>query len=165
MLKKNKQLTIKKLTEEIQTWKKKREAVILAHVYQAGQIQDIADFVGDSLYLSQQAAQTQAQVILFCGVQFMAETAAILSPKKIVLLPEMYAGCSMANMATVEEVKEKIKEIPQATVISYVNSFAAVKALSDYCCTSANASPPIKRSFSSRIRTWGSLPPPVAGAR
>ena len=139
MLKKNKQLTIKKLTEEIQTWKKKREAVILAHVYQAGQIQDIADFVGDSLYLSQQAAQTQAQVILFCGVQFMAETAAILSPKKIVLLPEMYAGCSMANMATVEEVKEKIKEIPQATVISYVNSFAAVKALSDYCCTSANA--------------------------
>ncbi len=139
MLQKTKKLTIKKSTEEIQTWKDKRKAVILAHVYQPGEIQDIADFIGDSLYLSQQAAQTKAEVILFCGVQFMAETAAILSPKKIVLLPEMHAGCSMADMATVEEVKKKIQEMPQATVISYVNSFAAVKALSDYCCTSANA--------------------------
>lgn len=139
MLQKTKQLTLKKLTEEIQTWKEKRKAVILAHVYQPGEIQDIADFIGDSLYLSQQAAQTQAQVILFCGVRFMAETAAILSPEKIVLLPEMQAGCSMADMATAEEVAKKIKVMPQATVISYVNSFAAVKALSDYCCTSANA--------------------------
>jgi len=139
MLQKTKQLTLKKLTEEMQTWKEKRKAVILAHVYQPGEIQDIADFIGDSLYLSQQAAQTKAEVILFCGVQFMAETAAILSPKKIVLLPEMHAGCSMADMATAEEVRKKIQEMPHATVISYVNSFASVKALSDYCCTSANA--------------------------
>ena len=139
MLKKTKQLTLKKLTEEIQTWKEKRKAVILAHVYQPGEIQDIADFIGDSLYLSQQAAQTKAEVILFCGVQFMAETAAILSPEKIVLLPEITAGCPLANMASAEEVKEKIKEMPDVTIISYVNSFAAVKALSDYCCTSANA--------------------------
>ena len=139
MLQKTKKLTIKKLTEEIQSWKEKRKAVILAHVYQPGEIQDIADFTGDSLYLSQQAAQTQAHVILFCGVQFMAETAAILSPEKIVLLPEITAGCPLANMASAEEVKEKIKEMPDVTIISYVNSFAAVKALSDYCCTSANA--------------------------
>jgi quinolinate synthase len=138
MLQKTKRLTLKKLAEEIQTWKEKRKAVILAHVYQPGEIQDIADFIGDSLYLSQQAVQTKAEVILFCGVQFMAETAAILSPKKIVLLPEMHASCSMANMATAKEVKKKIKEMPQVMVISYVNSFAAVKALSDYCCTSAN---------------------------
>ena len=139
MLQKTKKLTIKKLTEEIQSWKEKRKAVILAHVYQPGEIQDIVDFTGDSLYLSQQAAQTQAHVILFCGVQFMAETAAILSPEKIVLLLEITAGCPLANMASAEEVKEKIKEILEATIISYVNSFAAVKALSDYCCTFANA--------------------------
>jgi len=139
MLQKTKKFTIKKLTEEIQTWKDKRKAVILAHVYQPGEIQDIADFTGDSLFLSQQAAKTEAKVILFCGVKFMAETAAILSPEKIVLLPEITAGCPLANMASAEEVKEKIKEMPDVTIISYVNSFAAIKALSDYCCTSANA--------------------------
>jgi quinolinate synthase len=129
----------KNLVEEILAWKKKRKAVILAHVYQPAEIQDIADFIGDSLFLSQQAAQTDAEVIVFCGVYFMAETAAILSPEKIILLPEIKAGCPLANMAPPEKVKEKLKESPKAVIISYVNSFAAVKALSDYCCTSANA--------------------------
>jgi len=129
----------KNLVKEILSWKKKREAVILAHVYQTGEIQDIADFTGDSLFLSQQAARTKAKVIVFCGVQFMAETAAILSPEKIVLLPEIKAGCPLADMAPAEKVKSKIKELPEAIVISYVNSSAVVKSLSDYCCTSANA--------------------------
>ncbi|MFH1938742.1 MAG: quinolinate synthase NadA [bacterium] len=129
----------KNLVKEIFAWKKKREAVILAHVYQPGEIQDIADFTGDSLFLSQQAAKTQAKVIVFCGVQFMAETASILSPEKIVLLPEIKAGCPLADMAPAEKVKSKIKELPEAVVISYVNSSAVVKSLSDYCCTSANA--------------------------
>jgi len=131
--------TKKNLVKEILAWKKKREAVILAHVYQPGEIQDIADFTGDSLFLSQQAAKTQAKVIVFCGVQFMAETASILSPEKIVLLPEIKAGCPLADMAPAEKVKSKIKELPEAVVISYVNSSAVVKSLSDYCCTSANA--------------------------
>lgn len=129
----------KNLAKEILSWKKKREAVILAHVYQPGEIQDIADFTGDSLFLSQQAAKTKAKVIVFCGVQFMAETAFILSPEKIVLLPEIKAGCPLADMATAEKVKSKIKELPEAIVVSYVNSSATVKSLSDYCCTSANA--------------------------
>jgi len=129
----------KNLVKEILYWKKKREAVILAHVYQPGEIQDIADFTGDSLFLSQQAAKTKAKVILFCGVQFMAETASILSPEKIVLLPEIKAGCPLADMAPAEKVKSKIRELPKAVVISYVNSSAVVKSLSDYCCTSANA--------------------------
>ncbi|MGB6371667.1 MAG: quinolinate synthase NadA [Atribacterota bacterium] len=127
------------LVKEILSWKKKREAVILAHVYQPGEIQDIADFTGDSLFLSQQAAKTKAKVIVFCGVQFMAETASILSPEKIVLLPEIKAGCPLADMAPAEKVKNKIKELPEAVVVSYVNSSATVKSLSDYCCTSANA--------------------------
>jgi len=127
------------LVKEILFWKKKREALILAHVYQPGDIQDIADFTGDSLFLSQQAAKTQAKVIVFCGVQFMAETASMLSPEKIVLLPEIKAGCPLADMASTEEVKNKIKELSKAVVVSYVNSSAVVKSLSDYCCTSANA--------------------------
>ena len=129
----------KKLVKEILAWKKKREAVILAHVYQPGEIQDIADFTGDSLFLSQQAAKTQAKVIVFCGVQFMAETASILSPEKIILLPEIKAGCPLADMAPIEKVKKKLKELPKVAIISYVNSSAVVKSLSDYCCTSANA--------------------------
>jgi quinolinate synthase len=129
----------KKLVKDILAWKKKREAVILAHVYQPGEIQDIADFTGDSLFLSQQAAQTTAKVIVFCGVRFMAETASILSPEKIVLLPEIKAGCPLADTAPAEKVKNKIKELPEAVVVSYVNSSATVKSLSDYCCTSANA--------------------------
>jgi len=129
----------KNLIKEILSWKEKREAIILAHVYQPGEIQDIADFTGDSLFLSQQAAQTTAKVIVFCGVRFMAETAAILSPEKIVLLPEIKAGCPLADMAPIEKVKKKLKELPKIAIISYVNSHAATKALSDYCCTSANA--------------------------
>ena len=127
------------LIKEILAWKKKREAIILAHVYQPGEIQDIADFTGDSLFLSQQAAKTKAKVIVFCGVQFMAETASILSPEKIVLLPEIKSGCPLADMAPAEKVKSKIKELPEVLVVSYVNSSAVVKSLSDYCCTSANA--------------------------
>src|SRR5665648_598642 len=127
------------LIKKILSWKEKREAIILAHVYQPGEIQDIADFTGDSLFLSQQAAKTQAKVIVFCGVQFMAETASILSPEKIILLPEIKAGCPLADMAPIEKVKKKLKELPKVAIISYVNSSAVVKSLSDYCCTSANA--------------------------
>ena len=127
------------LIKEILSWKEKREAIILAHVYQTGEIQDIADFTGDSLFLSQQAAKTQAKVIVFCGVQFMAETASILSPEKIILLPEIKAGCPLSDMAPIEKVKKKLKELPKVAIISYVNSSAVVKSLSDYCCTSANA--------------------------
>jgi len=104
------------LIKEILAWKKKREAIILAHVYQPGEIQDIADFTGDSLFLSQQAAKTKAKVIVFCGVQFMAETASILSPEKIVLLPEIKSGCPLADMAPTEKVKSKIKELPEILV-------------------------------------------------
>jgi quinolinate synthase len=127
------------LTEKILELKRKRRAVILAHTYQPGEVQDIADFVGDSLQLSRQAAATDAGVIVFCGVAFMAETASILSPSKTVLLPDQHAGCPMADMITAEQLAEKKRQNPDALVVSYVNSPAAVKALSDYCCTSGNA--------------------------
>jgi quinolinate synthetase complex, A subunit len=116
-----------------------KAAVILAHNYQNDEVQDLADFVGDSLALSQAAAKTQARVIVFCGVHFMAESAAILSPDKTVILPDETAGCPMADMAEADEVIKWRKLYPRAAVVSYINSSAAVKAVSDYCCTSANA--------------------------
>ena len=132
------------LIERIHRLKQKRNAIILAHNYQPGNIQEIADFVGDSLGLSQKAAESDADVIVFCGVDFMAETAAVLSPEKLVLLPEKEATCPMAHMATAEEVRIKKSKRPKSVVVTYVNSTAAVKAQSDICCTSANAISVIK---------------------
>jgi len=128
-----------KLVEKIVRLKQQHNAVILAHNYQPGEIQDLADFTGDSLGLSIKAAETDADVIVFCGVQFMAETAAILSPEKMVLLPDKSAGCPMADMITAEQLRQLKQEHPDALVVCYVNSSAGVKAESDYCCTSANA--------------------------
>jgi quinolinate synthase len=127
------------LAEKIRELKAERNAVILAHNYQPGEVQDIADFTGDSLALSVTAAQTDADVIVFCGVKFMAETAAILSPGKIVLLPDKNAGCPLADMITAGQLKELKQRHPDALVVCYVNSSAEVKAESDYCCTSSNA--------------------------
>lgn len=128
-----------KLIQEINEWKVKRNAVILAHNYQIPVIQDIADFVGDSLGLSRQAAATKSDVIVFCGVHFMAETAAILCPDKRVLIPDLEAGCSLAASITLEGLLNWKAEHPGAIVVSYVNTTAAIKAESDYCCTSGNA--------------------------
>jgi quinolinate synthase len=128
-----------KLLEKIKQLKYQRKAVILAHNYQPGEIQDLADFTGDSLGLSIKAAETDAEVIIFCGVQFMAETAVILSPERKVLLPDNSAGCPLADMLTAKQLAEFKQQYPDALVVCYVNSSAEVKAESDYCCTSANA--------------------------
>ena len=128
-----------RLIEKIHSLKKRRDAIILAHNYQLGEVQDIADFAGDSLELSQDAAKSNAAVIVFCGVHFMAETTSILCPDKIVLLPDINSGCLMADMITADRLREKKKENPMAKVVCYVNSPAEVKAESDICCTSANA--------------------------
>jgi len=127
------------LTKTILKLKRERNALILAHNYQLGEVQDIADYVGDSLELSQMAARSTAEVIVFCGVKFMAETTAILCPEKTVLLPDMNPGCLLANMITVEQLRQRKRDLPQATVVCYVNSPAGVKAEADICCTSANA--------------------------
>ena len=127
------------MEEKIRQLLKKRNAIMLAHNYQPPEIQDIADLCGDSLELSIKAARTDAETILFCGVHFMAETASILSPDKIVLLPRKDAGCPMADMITPEALESRLDELPSIPVVTYVNSSAAVKALSTICCTSANA--------------------------
>jgi quinolinate synthase len=127
------------IEERIQELKRERGAIIIAHNYQPDEIQAIADFTGDSLELSRKAAELEEQVIVFCGVHFMAETAAILSPEKTILLPDRFAGCPMADMITAEQLRAKKAEHPDAVVISYVNSSAAVKAECDLCCTSSNA--------------------------
>ena len=127
------------LHDQIQALARERNAVILAHNYQRPEVQDVADFVGDSLGLSREAASTDAEIIVFCGVHFMAETAAILSPQKMVLLPDMAAGCSLASTITADQLREWKAEHPGAVVVSYVNTSAEVKAESDYCCTSGNA--------------------------
>jgi quinolinate synthase len=127
------------LVEKIQALKEEREAIILAHNYQVGPVQDIADLVGDSLELSRAAASMEGKVIVFCGVDFMAETAAILSPEKKVLLPAADACCPMAEMVTAGELRVLRERYPDAAVVAYVNTTAEVKAASDICCTSANA--------------------------
>ena len=132
-------MTNSEIIKKINELRKIRNAVILAHNYVAGEVQDIADFVGDSLELSIKAAATKAPVIVFCGVSFMAETAKLLAPESTVLLPEVSAGCPMADMASAEAVKKLRAEHPDAVFVAYVNTTAAVKAEVDICCTSANA--------------------------
>ncbi len=127
------------LQGEIKALARERNAVVLAHNYERPEVQDVADFVGDSLGLSREAAKTRADVIVFCGVHFMAETAAVLSPHKTVLLPDLAAGCSLASMIDAEQLRAWKQEHPGAVVVSYVNTTAEVKAESDYCCTSGNA--------------------------
>jgi len=135
------------LIEKIRRLKKENNAVILAHNYQIPEVQDIADYVGDSLGLSLQASKTTADVIVFCGVYFMAETAKILSPEKTVLIPDKNAGCPMADMITAEELRRLKAEHPRAKVLCYVNTTAEVKAECDVCCTSGNAEKIVRDVF------------------
>ncbi len=134
MVKKFEELAVK-----IKELKRKRNAVILAHNYQLPEVQEVADYRGDSLELSRIAAKTEAKVIVFCGVHFMAETASILSPEKLVIVPDIFAGCPMANMITAQDLRKLKQEHPKAAVVGYVNTSAEVKAELDYCCTSTNA--------------------------
>jgi quinolinate synthase len=143
------------LEREIIRLKKSMNAVILAHYYQESEIQDLADFVGDSLALAQQAAKTNADVIVFCGVHFMAETAKILNPTKLVLLPDLNAGCSLADRCPAPAFKAFKEKHPEAFVVSYVNSSAAVKALSDVICTSSNAEKIVNRAPADRPIIFG----------
>src|SRR5687767_15526030 len=135
----SRQAQIQELQDEIRELARTRNAVLLAHNYERAEVQDVADFVGDSLGLSREAAKTDARVIVFCGVHFMAETASILSPQKTVLLPDLAAGCSLASTIDGAQLRQWKAEHPGAVVVSYVNTTAEVKAESDYCCTSGNA--------------------------
>jgi quinolinate synthase len=130
---------VRALQEEVRQLARQRNAVILAHNYQVPEVQDVADFVGDSLGLAMEAARTDAEVIAMCGVYFMAETAKILNPTRTVLIPDETAGCSLADSITLEQLRAWKAEHPGAVVVSYVNTTAAIKAESDYCCTSGNA--------------------------
>ena len=130
---------IRALSDEVRALAAERNAVILAHNYQLPELQDVADLTGDSLQLSREAAATEAEVIAFCGVHFMAETASILSPEKTVLIPDLGAGCSLSDSITAEQLAEWKADHPGAKVVMYVNTSAEVKALTDYCCTSSNA--------------------------
>lgn len=132
-------MNTQQLVTEIKKMKEERNAVILAHNYQVPEVQDIADYTGDSLGLSRQAAETDADVIVFCGVHFMAETASIISPDKKVLIPDLDAGCSLADSITVEQLRDWKAQHPGAVTVTYINTTAAVKAECDYCCTSSNA--------------------------
>jgi quinolinate synthase len=131
--------TISRMQDEVRALAQERGAVVLAHNYQVPEVQDVADYVGDSLGLSREAAATDADAIVFCGVHFMAETAAILSPGKTVLIPDLDAGCSLAASITADQLRDWKAQHPGAVVVSYVNTTAEVKAESDYCCTSGNA--------------------------
>lgn len=142
-------MTTLPLQQEVRQWLDKRHAILLAHNYQPADIQDIADLTGDSLGLSIEASRTPAEVIVFCGVRFMAETAAILCPDKLVLLPRLDVGCYMADTINAASLRARKAELPGVPVVTYVNSYAEVKAESDICCTSANA-----------IRVVNSLPEP-----
>ena len=132
-------MTTREITDRIRQLKEEKHAVILAHYYTRPEIQDIADYLGDSLGLSQEAGKTDAEIIVFCGVHFMAETAAIISPEKKVLIPVLGAGCSLAESITGEDLKQWKETHPDGIVVSYVNTTADVKAWTDVCCTSANA--------------------------
>ncbi len=136
------------LEAEVRRLKEERNAVLLAHNYQLPEVQDIADYVGDSLYLSRRAMEVDRPVIVFAGVRFMAETAKILNPAKTVLLPDLKAGCSLADAITADQLREWKRQFPGAAVVAYVNTSAEVKAEADYCCTSSNA-----------VRVVNSVPP------
>lgn len=139
------------IIKEIERLKEEKNAVILAHNYQRGEVQDIADFVGDSLELSRKAKETRADVIIFCGVHFMAETAKILNPEKKVILPDLKSGCPLADMINLKQLEELKKKYPDAKVVCYINTSAEIKANSDICCTSSNAIKVVEKIDSDEI--------------
>jgi len=151
MLTKDRIETIPTYQQEIRRLAKEKNAILLAHNYQLPEVQDVGDFVGDSLGLSLEASKTDADIVVFCGVHFMAESAKILNPQKRVLLPNLSAGCSLADSITAESLLEWKERYPDHTVVTYINSSAEVKALSDYCCTSANAVSVVRRIPNSKI--------------